>query len=74
MKLNKPDSCMRDCWKRTLHAKVWMSYAQFEMSSSEEGNVVLARQVQYASETSVRDRVVRALKHNRSSSLEETTE
>jgi hypothetical protein len=47
--------------ERTLHAKVWMSYAQFEMFSSEEGNVVLARQAQYARETSVRDQVVRAL-------------
>jgi hypothetical protein len=32
MKLNKPKSCMKGLLERTLHAKVWMSYAQFEMS------------------------------------------
>lgn len=31
--------------ERTLHVKVWMSYAQFEMSATDEGNVVFARQV-----------------------------
>ncbi|KAJ8887994.1 hypothetical protein PR048_007479 [Dryococelus australis] len=31
--------------ERTLHVKVWMSYAQFEMSAAEEGSVELARHV-----------------------------
>lgn len=40
--------------ERTLHVKVWMSYAQFEMSAAEEGNVVLARQVYERANQSLR--------------------
>lgn len=40
--------------ERTLHVKVWMSYAQFEMSATDEGNVVLARQVYNRANQSLR--------------------
>ncbi|KDR21387.1 Protein crooked neck [Zootermopsis nevadensis] len=40
--------------ERTLHVKVWMSYAQFEMLTAEEGNVVLARRVYERANQSLR--------------------
>ncbi|GLH13058.1 Protein crooked neck [Gryllus bimaculatus] len=39
---------------RTLHVKVWMSYAQFEMSANEENSVALARRVYERANQSLR--------------------
>ncbi|XP_067011879.1 protein crooked neck isoform X2 [Anabrus simplex] len=40
--------------ERTLHVKVWMSYAKFEMSANEENSVVLARRVYERANQSLR--------------------
>jgi crooked neck len=40
--------------EKTLNVKVWKSYAQFEMSSSEEGNVALTRRVYVRANQSLR--------------------
>ncbi|PSN43330.1 Protein crooked neck, partial [Blattella germanica] len=40
--------------ERTLHVKVWMSYAQFEMSAAEEESIILARRVYERANQSLR--------------------
>ncbi|CAG2064243.1 unnamed protein product [Timema podura] len=40
--------------ERTLHVKVWMSYAQFELASADESNVELARRVYERANLSLR--------------------